>query len=107
MTGPAQPAPSLTPAELDRVRNYVRPLIDALANQGGGATICHFVGPDGTSTSLVAARVRKLRRLLWAAPAEYADLFDPYAERTAASEPVRRRVRSELWPEKPRQGGEI
>lgn len=94
---------SLSPVEVDQIRDCVRPLIRALANQGGGATICSITGPDGSSTVLVAATVRKLRRLLWPAPAEYAHIFDPYAERTAASEAERRRVRAMLWPEKPRQ----
>lgn len=95
----------LTPAQLDKARVYVRPLIDALANQGGGCPVVSITNGDGSSYSLVAAHIRKLRRVLWPAPAEFAHLFDPYAERTAESEAERRRVRAMLWPERPREAG--
>ncbi len=93
----------LTPFERDAARRWVRPLIEALANQGGGCPILTITYADGTSYSMIAAHVRKLRRALWPAPAEYAPLFDPYADRTPEFEAERRRVRAMLWPETPRK----
>ena len=92
----------LTPLERDKLRRFFCPLIDALANQGGGCSVATITYSDGTCCSVIAAQVRKVRRILWPAPAEFARLFDPYVERTAESEAERRRVRAMLWPEKPR-----
>lgn len=86
----ARPNVGLTPSELTVLQGLVWPLFQDLHGQGGGSLV---------DISMVAARVRKIRRAIYPPSAELAAAIDALVL-TKESEAVRRRLRAIEYPEK-------
>lgn len=89
----------LTPDELLRLQHLLSPLMGALHGQGGGSEVLTIHHPDGKTSTIVAARLRRIRQAAWPMSPELAALSDPYRATTPGREAARRALRAAQYPE--------
>lgn len=89
----------LTSDQLARLQHLLSPLMATLHGQSGGSEVLTVHYPDGKTSQVVAARLRRIRQAAWPMSSELAELSSPYLASTPEREAARRLLRAVEYPE--------